>query len=200
MWPQNGMSESLRILEQIERGRITVEEGVRRLEALSAHDESPEAAAPTDEEATTVTEPSPPAVARVLGQAILVIGSMFLAGGGYLLARSYVREGTAGSAWGWVLLGLGVLVVWLGWWLERAHWLHVRITPDNGPTLTIPLPIPLLALIWLARLGQSFSSHLRTVGAVEVLRAMQDELRVGHSTVIEIDDEAAGEHISIYIG
>jgi hypothetical protein len=194
------MSERMRILEQIETGEITVEEAVRRLEALSAHDESPETAAPTDGEATTVAEPSPPPVVRVLGQVILVIGSMFLAGGGYFLARSYVREGTAGSAWGWVLLVLGLLIVLLGWWLERAHWLHVQITPDNASTLTIPLPLPLPALSWLVRLGQPFSSQLRTVGAVELLRAMQDELRAGHSIVIEIDDEAAGEHVSIYIG
>jgi hypothetical protein len=93
-----------------------------------------------------------------------------------------------------------LLIVLLGWWLERAHWLHVQITPDNAPTLTIPLPLPLPALIWLVRLGQPFSSQLRTVGAVELLRAMQDELRAGHSIVIEIDDEAAGEHVSIYIG
>ena len=184
------MDERLRILEMIEAGEISVEEGARRLEAAM------EPAAPP-----ALASAPRPALAQWLWQAALWIGVALMAWGGLLLASSYTNEATTGRLiWAWLLLSLGVVGVILGWWLQRARWLYVRVRQVDGPNITIALPLPLGLVAWGLRIAQPFVPQLKDAGVDELLLTMQKELHDGHPFIVEVDDEEDGEQVQVYFG
>ena len=185
------MDERLHILEMIEAGEIGVEEGARRLEAATELAESPvmPAFAPR------------PALVRWLWQAAFWIGVALMAWGGLLLALSYTGESTTGRLiWAWLLLSLGVIGVILGWWLQRARWLYVRVRQADGPNITIALPLPLGLVAWGLRIAQLFVPQLKGAGVDELLLAMRDELQNGRLFVVDVNDEDDGEQVQVYFG
>jgi hypothetical protein len=187
------MSEQLRILELIEAGEISAEEGARRLGALA-------------EAAETTKPPEPPAaprpaLVRWLWQGAFWTGVALLAGGGLLMASVYSQGGaTGGLVWGWILFIFGVLVTLLGWWLQRAHWLSVRVRQSKGPNVTIALPMPLTLTAWALRIARPFVSELEETRADELLLALRDEIRNGNPFFVEVNDEEDGEHVQVYFG
>ncbi len=183
------MGERLRILELIEAGEIGVEEGARRLEVLAG------AAKPVD---TPVVRP---ALVRIVWQAVFWSGVAMMAGGGLLVAAVYAWE--IAPAWqtcGWVLLTLGLLVLMIGWWLQRARWLSVRVRQPDGPNVTLAFPLPLALVAWGLRIAQPFVPQLRETGLDELILAMGDELRNGHPLVVEVDEGEDGEQVQVYFG
>ena len=129
------MDERMRILELIESGEISAEEGARRLEALTESGEAPE---PLAAPAAPVPRP---ALVRWLWQGAFWTGVALMAGGGLLVASVYSESIAAGwLAWGWIIFLLGVVVVLLGWWLQRAHWLSVRVRQPDGPNMVMNSP------------------------------------------------------------
>jgi hypothetical protein len=183
------MSERVHILELIEAGEIGVEEGARRLEALA------EGARPPD---TPVVRP---ALVRVVWQAVFWSGVAMMAGGGLLVAAVYAWEIAPGwQTCGWVLLTLGLLVLMIGWWLQQARWLSVRVRQSDGPNVTLAFPLPLALVAWGLRIAQPFVPQLRETGLDELVLAMRDELKNGHPLVVEVDEGEDGEQVQIYFG
>ncbi|MBU0702852.1 MAG: hypothetical protein KKC18_03215 [Chloroflexi bacterium] len=181
----------MQILEMIEAGEISVEEGARRLEAATEPAASP---------VTPAFAPRP-AVVRWLWQAAFWIGVALMAWGGWLLASSRAGEVTTGRLiWAWLLLSLGVIGVILGWWLQRARWLYVRVRQADGPNITIALPLPLGLVAWGLRIARPFVPQLKGAGVDELLLAMEKELRDGRPFVVEVDDEDDGEQVQVYFG
>jgi hypothetical protein len=83
-----------------------------------------------------------------------------------LFAATWIYQGflSAGLSWGFWLsfipFGLGVLLMWAGWELRLARWLHVRVRQGPGKSpqninLGIPLPIGLTR--WAVRHFGRFS-------------------------------------------
>ncbi|RLC89848.1 MAG: hypothetical protein DRI77_15300 [Chloroflexi bacterium] len=180
------MDERLRILELIEAGEISVEEGARRLK-------SPEPTASSE-------EPAPhPTLVRWLWQVTFWIGAALMAWGGWLLASSYTGEITTGRlVWAWLILTLGVLGVMLGWWLQRARWLYVRVRQSDGPNITIAFPLPLGLVAWGLRIAQPFVPQLGEMKMDELLLALRDELRAGRPFVVEMDE--GDKQVQVYFG
>jgi len=184
------MDERLQILEMIETGKISVEEGARRLEALA------EPAQPS----LHVSAPRP-ALVRWLWQVAFWVGVVLMAWGGWLLASSYAGEVATGRlVWAWLILILGILGMMLGWWLQRARWLCVRVRQLDGPNITIALPLPLRLVAWGLRIAQPFVPQLKDAGVSELLLAMQKELHDGHPFVVEVDEGEDGEQAQVYFG
>ncbi len=194
--------ERLQVLEMIESGRISVEEGVRLLESLS-EDDAP--AAPIDAEApppdgqTQATPDFPiPAFVRVAWQIVFGVGIAVLGAGGFLLARAYGQDGRAGLGWGWALFALGLLMLLLGWWLQRARWFYLRIRERGGIPMTIALPLPLGLVVALLRIAKPVVPQLQEMEADQLILAMQDELRAGHSFAVHVDEGEGGDQVEIY--
>ena len=189
------MEERLRILELIEAGEVSVEEGARRLEALTAAIETADPSA-----ASAAPAPRPALVSR-LWRAVFWTGVWVMAGGG-LLVTSIYAWGVASRwlAWGWVLFTLGVLGMLLGWWLQQAHWLSVRVRQPNGPNITLALPLPLGPAAWVLRILRPFVPQLGNTGVDELLLALRDEMRDGRPFLVEVNEGEGGERVQVYFG
>jgi hypothetical protein len=186
------MTERMRILEEIEAGRISVEEGVRRLERLSAGGEPAEASPPP-----AVC----PALVQALWQAVLWAG-IVLAAVGALLAGMVAALWIA-PAWlicGGPLLLLGLATVVMGLWLRRAHWFALRVRERDGKGMAFAFPLPLGPIAWLLRVLGPFIPQLRGTGMDEVILALREELRAGRPFVVEVDEGEGEEQVQVYFG
>ena len=168
------MEERLQILTLIENGTISVAEGVRRLEATAETDAPP---APAHR----------PALVRWLWQAAFWPGVALLTGGGLLLASAYSSGGKL--IWGWLIFIAGVLGMILGWWLQRAHWLYVRVQQPDGPNITLAFPLPLGLVALGLSIARPFVPHLAEVRADELLLALRDELDTGRPFIVDVDEQ-----------
>jgi len=186
------MEERLRILELIETGEINVEEGVRRLEALT------EIAKPPEAPAAPVTRP---AFVRWGWQAVSWTGIGLMVCGGVLVTAVQAEAVAAGwLTWGWLLLAFGVLGLALGWWLQRAHWFFLRVRQADGSNIFLALPLPLGPIAWVLRLVRPFVPQIEETGADEMILALREEARDGGPLVVEVDEGEGGEQVQIYFG
>ncbi|MCP4543108.1 MAG: DUF2089 domain-containing protein [Chloroflexi bacterium] len=189
------MDERMRILELIEAGEINAEEGARRLEAFSESIGAPE------RPVTPHTPISRPALVEWLWQVVFWIGVALMAVGGLLVASVYTERLVTGwSAWGWIIFLLGMVVGLVGWWLQRAPWLSVRVQPSDGPKINIALPLPLTLIAWGLRIARPFVPQLEETGADEVLLALRDGMKEGQPFLVEVDEGDDGERVQVYIG
>lgn len=195
--------ERLRILELIESGDISVQEGVERLEGLpdqgtAEASGSPEASAAVAVEERRPSESPVPGFVRWVWRAVFGVGVVILAIGGLLLARAYTLARAPALVWGWLLFALGLVVMLLGWWLQRARWLYVRVRERDGDRFMIVLPIPLLLIAALLRFARRFVPQIEETGADTLVLAMRDEIRKGRPFLIEVDEED-GDKVKIGI-
>jgi MFS family permease len=189
------MDGQMRILELIEAGEISAEEGARRLEALTESAEAPESSA------APAAPVSRPTMVEWLWQIVFWTGVALMAVGGVLVASVYTERLVTGwLAWGWIFFLLGVVVLLVGWWLQRAPWLSVRIRPSDGPKINIALPLPLTLIAWGLRIARPFVPQLDETGADEVLLALRDEMKKGQPFLVEVDEGEGGEQVQVYIG
>jgi hypothetical protein len=192
------MGERMHILELIEAGEISAEEGARRLEAVMESVEIPGTSG------TSPTPPAPvprPAMVEWLWQVVFWTGVGLVAGGGLLVASVYSGSIAAGwLVWGWIVFVLGVLGISLGWWLQRAHWLSVRVRQPDGPNVFIALPLPLGSVAWILRIARPFVPQLAETGADEVILALRDEMRQGRPLSVEVEEGEGGEQVQVYFG
>ena len=191
------MEGRLQILQLIERGEISVEEGARRLEALAGASELAEAAAaPPAPEA-----PARPAWVRWLWQVVFWPAVLLLALGGLAVTAVYAWE----AARGWLVVGgllmaLGVLGILVGWWMQRARWLYVHVRQAHGPNILIAMPLPLRLVGWLLRVARPFVPQLRETGVDELLLALHEELKDGRPFTVEVNEGQDGEQVRVYFG
>ena len=188
------MEDRLRILKQIETGELTVEEGARQLQSLAQPPEPPEPPA------APATSAARPAWMGWLWQPVFWTGVALAGGGGLLLSNAYTREAGGGLVWGWLLFALGVLGVLLGWWMQRAHWLFVRVRAHDGPNVTLALPLPLGLVAGVLRLARPFVPQLAETGVDEMILALREEVRDGSPLVVDVDERESGERIQVYFG
>ncbi|MGD1995134.1 MAG: hypothetical protein PVH62_00020 [Anaerolineae bacterium] len=182
----------LRILELIDAGEISVEEGARRLEALGE-------AAEASEEDLPAAPVGPPGWVGAVQQAVFWTGGALLIGGALLVGGVYAW-GIA-SGWlicGWPLFTVGVLVVALAGWMPRAHWLYLNVRQEDGSRVRLALPLPLRVLGWMLRIARPFVPQLEETGADEVIEALREELRAGRPVTVEVDEGEDGERVQVY--
>jgi len=194
------MEERLRVLGLIESGEISAAEGIQLLEALNQHGEvreDGEAEGAAGGPAVVVQ----PVVVQIVWQVVFWSGVALLIIGGLLVTAVYAW-GIPGYwlAWGGVFLGLGLLVTPLGWWLQRARWLSLRVQEPDGPRISFALPLPLGLMAWALRIARPFAPQLADTGVDELVLALKDEWRDGQPLVIDVKEGEQGEKVQIYLG
>ena len=190
------MEKRMHILERIEAGEISAQEGIQQIEALLAgagkQPDLPETAA----DSVPASE-----MRRWLWHAVLWPGVACTLGGSLLIAGVYAW----GLAPGWQLAGvlllvLGVLGTVMASSMQRAHWLSLRIREREGKGMTLAIPLPLNLTAWALRVASPFVPQLRQIGVDELILSMSEELKKGQPLVVEVNDEGDGEQVQVRLG
>jgi hypothetical protein len=133
------VGDRIQILEAIERGEMSVQEAVRRLQGTS--DVSQAAAA------SALPPAASPSPLRMNREISIWSGAALDTAGGILAAASHVR-----SIWtGWVLLGLDVATSAVAWWMRAAQRLGRVFGAKRGTKVTLRFPVPASMAYWALR-------------------------------------------------
>ena len=104
-------------------------------------------------------------------------------------------------AWFPFLIGVGIMV--LGWNSKTGPWVHIRIHQKPGETperIAISLPIPIRFFAWTIKTFGSFIPGLATAGIDEVILALSNNSPGEPPLSINVSDDEDGEQVKIYIG
>ena len=171
------MSETnsqLGVLQELEEGRIDIQEAVRRLE-----------------------EPPAPRMSKTRRSRSwwlipLAAGMAFLGAGGWL--------GSLGGWW-WVpavpLLTLGTLLTILASASSTSPWIFVRVRNASSRPLHVWIPIPVRAAAWMIKMARPWAHGLDTTSIDELLLTLEGELGSERDLVIDVDAGAGGERVRV---
>lgn len=209
-------NERLEILEMIQQGKISPEEGLKLIEALA---ESWDA---EDQEYLLAREEMlypPPSTES--GDPLPVISSEEMENWRrwwvipFWIGVGITVLGGALMYWGWAArgIGLGFIAAWipfliglgimtLGWNSRTGPWIHLRIRQKPGESpqrISLSFPLPIRFFAWSIKTFSKWVPDLPE-GAEEVLLALGDFSPGDSPLSINVDDEEDGEKVNIYIG
>jgi hypothetical protein len=192
----------LKVLQMIQAGTISAEEGARLLDALG-QDAQP-ADQPTGEaspgaEGAAAAPVGPPSWARWVWVYPLAAGLGLLAIAG-VFTGLVMRDG---RQLGWLVctlppMVLGALVMALAWWSRSARWLHVRVR-DGEKRINISLPLPLRLAAWGVRLARPWVPQLRDTAVDELILSLAETDSQEGILAVEVN-EGADEQVRVYLG
>jgi hypothetical protein len=197
-------AERMRVLQMIEDGELTAAEGLARLDDLAPVSPS----AVVDAPAAIGPENAPAERDRQHWRRWWVIpfwiGLGILLFGALLMYWAY----SAGGFSGWFVLaalpfGLGVLVTALAAGARSAKWIHIRIKTGKGgapKNIALSFPLPLRFSAWVLRTFGDRIPQLKERGVDELIVALADSTLSDTPFYIDVQDEADGEHVQVYIG
>ncbi len=210
-------NERLEILEMIQKGTISPEEGMKLIEAIGESWEKSEmeysiakAELEGSFEPIEADEYSQDGdqdhfnklkswwiIPFWIGVAITVLGGslMYWAWSAHGIGFGFV------AAWIPFLIGVGLLV--LGWNSRTGPWLHIRIQQKPGEKpgrIAISFPIPNRFFAWSLRTFGGFVPNMNLSGADEILLALGNYSQGDTPLTIDVDDSDDGEKVRIYIG
>jgi hypothetical protein len=219
--------ERLQILEMIEKGVISAEEGVRLLNSLQ--EEPVEEASPQNRtsEAAKVGLTSTPEVVEEPGSPQakpvsapfefdegvkkwrrwwwipLTVGIMITVASGLLMLLAYQKSGLGfWFACLWFPLLLGVIVISLAAASRTMRWLHVRVQQEPGAwprTIAISLPVPIHFVAWVLRIFKPYIPNMDKTSLDEVIMAL-DKTSPEQPFYVTVDEDKSGEKVEVYIG
>ena len=210
-------NERLEILEMIQKGTISTEEGMKLIEAIGESEDNSEMEysiakadleggfepAKTDDISQNVDQED---FEKLKSWWIIPfwIGIAITVMGGSLMYRAWSVRGIGFgfiAAWIPFLIGIGLLV--LGWNSRTGPWLHIRVhqKPGEKPErIAISFPIPNRFFAWTLRTFSSFIPDMNLSGADEILLALGNYSQGEPPLSIDVDDGDDGEKVKIYIG
>lgn len=219
--------ERLQILEMIEKGIISAEEGVRLLNSLEG--ETLEETIPQVEPGKTtlagaasapeVVEEPPASSTKASSAPLefdesinkwrrwwwvpLTVGIIITVTSGSLMFLAYQRSGFGfWFACLWFPLLLGVLVISLAAASRTTRWLHVRVHQEPGEwpkTIAISLPVPIRFVAWLLRVFRPHIPNMDKTSLDEVILAL-DKTSPEQPFYVKVDEGESGEKVEVYIG
>jgi hypothetical protein len=220
-------TERLQILEMIEKGVITAEEGVKLLNSLpdEAEEETPPlmpasaqpGAEASPEPEVIVEEPAPETKATTTTTDFqketrkwrrwwwipLSVGIVITVVSGLLMVSAYQSSGFGfWFACLWFPLLLGVLIISLAATSRTTRWLHVRVHQEPGEwprTIAISLPIPIRFTAWILRIVKPHIDNVENVNLDELVLALE-KTSPEQPIYVKVDEGDTGEKVEVYIG
>ena len=210
-------NERLKILEMIQQGTITAQEGLKLIEALGETEDNldqeyllakAKLEGGPDPEVGDEFDPQPAVedlekwkkwwiVPFWIGVGLTVLG-------GALMYWAWFAKGISlGFILAWIpfLIGVGVLV--LGWNSRTGPWLHLRIQQKPGEKprrIFISLPLPIRFFAWILRTFGNLIPGLNATGVDEIILALGESSRAETPLFINVNEGDQGEQVKIYIG
>jgi len=204
-------SERQQVLKMIDEGKISAEEGLRLLQALSLEEESPAAEeTPPGPEVFPAPEPLSPdphieSIKRTVRRLYFLplgLGIALTALMGWLISRSFGTGSGLGLGFYCLqlpLLGLGLLLILLGASSQSSRWIYIDLSqPKSDGPKRITFGIPLNLVLWLVNTFQSVIPGREREMAQTMLQALDDSTRE-EPVILHVDDED-DEKVRIYIG
>ncbi len=192
----------LKVLQMIQAGAISAEEGARLLDALGQEPQPAEQ--PADESspgegAAAAAPVGPPSWARWAWIYPLAAGIGLLAVAG-IFSGMVMRDG---RQLGWLvctlpLMVLGALVVAVAWWSRYARWLHVRVR-DGRKRIAVSLPLPLRLAAWVVRIAHPWVPQLQETAVDELILSLAEADSREGILAVEVN-EGTDEQVRVYLG
>jgi hypothetical protein len=215
-------NERIQILEMIENGVITADEGARLLQAFDDDDRLEETRneySASTSEAAFGDEPDPMeevvldpeyqpdferwkrywVIPLWIGVGFTIIGS---------LVMLWIYQSTGFSFWfacSWLPFLIGVGLITMAWGSRSARWLHLRIQQEPGEwpqTIAFSFPLPLNFAAWFMR---TFGQFIPKVNEIDldfdkVIETFKNSTTPENPFYVEVDEGENGEIVQIYIG
>ena len=192
----------LKILQMIQDGTISAEEGARLLDALGQGPQLADRSAGEvmpNEGAAATAPVGRPSWARWAWVYPLAAGLGLLAIAG-IFTGLVMRDG---RQLGWLActlppMVLGALVMALAWWSRDARWLHVRVR-DGVKRINISLPLPLRLAAWGVRMARPWVPQLQDTAVDELILSLAEADSREGILAVEVN-EGADEQVRVYLG
>jgi len=117
----------------------------------------------------------------------------------------YLGFAAAGLGWGFWLsflpLALGILLMWAGWEMRGARWLHLRVrqSPGHTPSLiAISFPLPIGLTRWAVQRFGRYSPGMNGQNPVDILDELDQALAADGPMHIYVDSEH-GEQVELWV-
>ncbi len=200
--------ERRKVLEMIESGKLSAEEGLRLLEALIDYGDDDEIDSSESRRNTAPPNSTifPIAIhpSKRIWQIPLWIGVTLVVLGAIAMFQALHSHGFGG----WFILAClllltGVLLVFLAWESQSARWLrlYIRQKPGAWPgkiSLSFPLPIRLTA--WFLRAFRDKIPSLQNKSVDQLIQALEMKTSRENPIYIDVDGEENGERVQLFIG
>jgi hypothetical protein len=220
--------ERLQILEMIEKGIISAEEGVRLLNSLQGEAGEmlpPQVVSASAETETSQSTPEPEVIQSVPEEdkdssaktlfdteikkwrrwwwVPLTVGIVITVASGLLMFLAYQNSGFGfWFACLWFPLLFGVVVLSLGAASRTMRWLHVRVHQEPGEwpqTITISMPVPLRFVAWILRIFGPYIPHMDNTSLDEIFLALE-RTSSDQPFYVKVDEGETGEKVEVFIG
>ena len=98
---------------------------------------------------------------------------------------------------------IGVFLIYFGWILQRARWIHLHIKQPKGESpqrilLAFPLPFQLIGF-FLRSFKEKVPSNVSGLDIEELLLTIDQQLKKDEPLYVHVDDED-GTKVEIFIG
>lgn len=201
--------EKKKILQMVENGRITAEEGVALIKALeeaAAEDEVQVLEmGPGSESANDLPEfEEVKARARRYASIPLGIGIVLTVLAGYWMFA--LTQNANYGFWffcAWFPLLFGILLITLSAGGINSRWLYVDVHQEPGEwpqRITLGFPIPFGLVSWGLR---NFGHYARDINQVQIdaiLEALDASKTLNEPLIVDVDEGDGGERVQVYIG
>lgn len=201
----------LDILKKVEMGEISLEEAAGRLAELET-----EQIAIAEQTEVIINDPivieqnsqtgkkDKPAWSIVFWMIPLIFGVLLTVFSSTWLYQNYVSSGLGFQFWlTWIPFLIGVFLIYIGWALQSARWIHVNIKQPEGESprrIFIAFPIPFQWMGFFLKLfKRKFPSNNSGFDIEEIIRTLDQQLKKEEPLYVHVDDED-GSKVEIYIG
>lgn len=201
----------LDILKQVENGEISLEEASKLLSEIDQGEEfsksEPEVLVADkiiSSESIPVTDNEKPAWAFVFWAVPLILGLVLTIFSATWLYQNYLSSGLGFKFWlTWIPFSIGVFLIYFGWSLQKARWIHINIKQPKGESpqrIFLAFPIPFQFIGFVMKIFKSkFSDKMSNMDVEELLKTVDDHIRKDEPLYVNVDDDD-GTKVEIYIG
>jgi len=203
-------NERLKILEMIDQGVISAEEGYRLLDALDGEQdqglgisESPPTESSQDGPLPTLDNDDIDKWKRFWFIPLWIGAGITTLSAGLMYWAWRASGFGVWFACTWLPLTLGIIVLALAWGSQNSPWLHVRVHQKSGQTpdkIAISFPIPIRFSAWVLRTFGHWIPSLDGTGLDEIILALGDSAQQDTPFFVDVKDGEDGERVQVFIG